>query len=45
MSQSQKKPTKKKKPSGIKKTDKFNEKIKVPGTFVELISKAISYKK
>lgn len=40
MNQDQKKPTKKKKTSGIK--DKFSEKIKVPGTFNDLMKKAIS---
>lgn len=43
MSQSKKKPIKKKKTSGIK--GKFNEKIKVPGTFEELINMAIKKKK
>jgi len=42
MNQSQKKPTKKKKPSGTKPAEKFKEKIKVEGSFSDLLKKAIN---
>ena len=49
MSQSQKKLTSKKKTSGIKSrpatkevsTDKYHDKVKVPGTFEQIFKKAI----
>ena len=41
MSQDKKKVTQKKKTSRTKKADKYKEKIKVPGTFEELINIAI----
>ena len=41
MNQSPKKSIKKKKPNGIKTPDKFKEKIKVQGSFTDLLKKAI----
>jgi len=45
MGQDQKKSTKKKKASGIKKASKFHEKIKVPGTFNDLLKMGLNTKK